>query len=99
MRKKILLVLRYAFFLALGIVLVWFPIHKVTPEQWVQIKSALKQARYLLLIPICLLYEASIWAVRLIELRRKMAAERVERLPKDIDAFSELRRKCARWAK
>jgi uncharacterized membrane protein YbhN (UPF0104 family) len=62
MQKKLLLVLRYALFLALGIVLVWFPIHKVTPDQWVQIKGALRQARYILLLPICLLYLLSHWS-------------------------------------
>ena len=62
MQKKILLVLRYAFFLALGIVLAWIPIHSITPEKWTEIKGALSHARFFLLIPICLLYLLSHWS-------------------------------------
>ncbi|TDX02212.1 lysylphosphatidylglycerol synthase transmembrane domain-containing protein [Dinghuibacter silviterrae] len=62
MRKKILLVLRYAFFLIFGIVLAWIPIHNITPEKWTEIKGALGQARYFLLIPICILYLLSHWS-------------------------------------
>jgi glycosyltransferase 2 family protein len=56
MRKKILLVLRYAGFLALGLVLAWLTIRSINADQWMQIKLALTHARYALLVPIVLLY-------------------------------------------
>lgn len=56
MQKKVLLVLRYAVFLALGLVLAWIPIHSITPEKWAEIKLAMERARYALLVPIVLLY-------------------------------------------
>jgi len=34
-----------------------------------------------------------------IEMKRKLKTEKVERMPRDPNAFSELLRKCARWAK
>jgi uncharacterized protein DUF3631 len=33
-----------------------------------------------------------------VELQRKMASDKIRRLPRDPDAFTELQRKCARWA-
>jgi uncharacterized membrane protein YbhN (UPF0104 family) len=62
MRKKILLVLRYVFFLALGLVLAWMSIRSIQPGEWEQIRTALTHARYLLLIPIVGLYLLSHWS-------------------------------------
>jgi uncharacterized membrane protein YbhN (UPF0104 family) len=59
--QKILLVLRYAFFLALGLVLAWISVRSIHPDEWEQIRSALTHARYLLLIPIVVLYLLSHW--------------------------------------
>jgi uncharacterized membrane protein YbhN (UPF0104 family) len=62
MKKKILLVIRYVFFLGLGILLAWIPLHSITPAKWTEIKTALAQARYFLLIPIIILYLLSHWS-------------------------------------
>jgi glycosyltransferase 2 family protein len=62
MQKKILLVLRYAFFLILGLVLAWISIHSISPSDWTGIKVALSHARYFLLIPIVVLYLLSHWS-------------------------------------
>jgi uncharacterized membrane protein YbhN (UPF0104 family) len=59
MRKKVLTVLRYAVFLALGLLLAWLTYRQITPDKWAQIKVALAHARYALLIPIIVLYLAS----------------------------------------
>lgn len=55
MPKKILLVVRYGFFIALGIVLVWISTRNIL-QYWGEIKQSLAHARYFLLIPIALLY-------------------------------------------
>lgn len=62
MKKKILLVIRYIFFLGLGILLAWIPVHNITPAKWAEIKIALGQARYFLLLPIIILYLLSHWS-------------------------------------
>jgi uncharacterized membrane protein YbhN (UPF0104 family) len=59
MRKKVLTVLRYVVFLALGLLLAWLTYRQITPDKWAQIKVALTHARYALLIPIIVLYLAS----------------------------------------
>jgi uncharacterized membrane protein YbhN (UPF0104 family) len=55
MPKKILLVFRYGFFLALGLVLAWISIRSIS-QYWDGIKQSLAHARYFLLVPIILLY-------------------------------------------
>ena len=62
MQKKILLGIRYLFFLLLGLLLAWLSLHKITSREWADIEVALKQARYLLLVPIVILYLLSHWS-------------------------------------
>lgn len=52
MKKKIITIAKYLFFLGLGIFLVWWSIKDLNKEQESQIKSALRQANYLLFIPV-----------------------------------------------
>ncbi|MFI5133202.1 MAG: lysylphosphatidylglycerol synthase transmembrane domain-containing protein [Chitinophagales bacterium] len=52
MRKKILTILQYISLLGLGIFLVWWSIRDLSSDDKSQIKSALKHAKYLLIIPV-----------------------------------------------
>lgn len=61
MQKKSLTIVRNLFFLGLAIFMVWFPTRNITPEKWDQIKHALLNANYLLLLPVILLFLFSHW--------------------------------------
>ena len=52
MKKKIVSLLQYLFFLALGIFLFWWSVRKI--ENWDEIKSSLGNANYWLIIPVVL---------------------------------------------
>ncbi|MES2892988.1 MAG: lysylphosphatidylglycerol synthase transmembrane domain-containing protein [Bacteroidota bacterium] len=52
MKKKVLTVLKYVLFLALGVFLVWWSIHKMDDKNWEECKAALRTARYALFIPV-----------------------------------------------
>lgn len=52
MNKRLRTILQYSFFLGLGIFLVWWSIKDLTAENRSQIKSALSNARYWLIIPV-----------------------------------------------
>lgn len=53
--KKVLPVLKYAVFLGLGISLVWWQFHKMTPMQRFQFSESLKQANYWLILPVIIM--------------------------------------------
>ncbi len=59
MKKAILTLLKYLFFLGLGIFLVWWSIHKMGDKNWEECKTALKSARYILFIPVFFILIAS----------------------------------------
>ncbi len=59
MNKKILGVLQYLFFLALGIFLLWWSLRKVDDKGWLDIKNSFLNARYLVIIPIVVALLAS----------------------------------------
>jgi uncharacterized protein (TIRG00374 family) len=52
MKKKILTILQYAIFFGLGIFLVWWSIKDLSDEDKNHIKTALRHARYFLIIPV-----------------------------------------------
>lgn len=52
MNKKLSSLLQYAFFLGLGIFLVWWSIGKIGHADWLEMKAGLKNANYWLLIPV-----------------------------------------------
>lgn len=66
MKKRLRTIFQYAFFLGLGIFLVWWSIRELTPEDKIQIKLALQRARYWLVIPVfgILLFSHYIRALR-----------------------------------
>ena len=51
MRKIIINVFQYVFFLGLGIFLIWYTTRHLTPEEISMMKSSLKNAHYLLVLP------------------------------------------------
>ena len=55
MRKKIFAVLKYLFFLGIGIFLMWWQLSKMTPIQRIQFKDSLQHANYVVLIPIIIM--------------------------------------------
>ncbi len=59
MKKAVLTILKYLFFLGLGIFLVWWSIHKMGDKNWEECKTALKSARYVLFIPVFFILTAS----------------------------------------
>ena len=52
MNKKILGILQYVLFLALGIFLVWWSVGKISDKDWIEIKSAIQSANYRLVLPV-----------------------------------------------
>ena len=51
MKKSIVTILQYVFFLGLGVLFVWLSVRKINYEQWVQIKASLQHARLWLILP------------------------------------------------
>lgn len=59
MKKAVLTILKYLFFLALGIFLVWWSIHKMGDKNWEECKTALASAKFILFIPVFFILVAS----------------------------------------
>ena len=55
MKKKIITILQYLFFLGLGVFFVWLTVKDIHQAQWLQIKDALSRARHWLIVPALLL--------------------------------------------
>jgi uncharacterized protein (TIRG00374 family) len=53
MKKPIITILQYLFFLGLGILFVWLSVREIDNQQWLQIKASLQRARLWLIIPVC----------------------------------------------
>lgn len=52
MNKKIKTLLQYLFFFCLGFFFVWLSVKDINKEEWAQIKYAIQNARYYLVIPV-----------------------------------------------
>lgn len=59
MRKKIIAVAQYVFFLGLGLFLLWYTTRHLTDQEISMMKASLRKANYLLVIPAMLLLLAS----------------------------------------
>lgn len=59
MRKKLLGIFQYVFFLSLGIFIIWWSLRKVDAQGWAEMKTAFLTARYTLLIPVVVALLAS----------------------------------------
>ncbi len=55
MKKKFFAVLKYIFFLGIGIFLMWWQLSKMTPLQRIQFKDSLQHDNYIVLIPIIIM--------------------------------------------
>lgn len=55
MKKPIVTILQYLFFLGLGILFVWLTIKDINQQQWQHIKDSIRQARHWLILPAFLL--------------------------------------------
>ena len=55
MKKKLFSVLKYIFFLGIGVFLTWWQISKMTPVQKIQFKESLLHAHYIYLLPVFIL--------------------------------------------
>jgi glycosyltransferase 2 family protein len=52
MKKSVTTILQYLFFFVLGFFFVWMSVKDIDDEKWKQIQSALRNARYILAIPV-----------------------------------------------
>jgi glycosyltransferase 2 family protein len=59
MNNKILTIIKFTFFLGLGIFLVWYSIHNIPNNQFDEFKQSLKTAKYWMAIPVFLILTAS----------------------------------------
>jgi uncharacterized protein (TIRG00374 family) len=55
MKKSIITILQYLFFLGLGIFFVWLSVKNINRTQWLQIRDSVERARHWLIIPAFLL--------------------------------------------
>jgi uncharacterized protein (TIRG00374 family) len=59
MKKILLLLLQYFIFLGLGIFLIWFTTKNLTPDEINNMKTALKNARYIWILPVVIILLSS----------------------------------------
>jgi glycosyltransferase 2 family protein len=52
MKKSVATILQYLFFFVLGFFFVWMSVKDIDDEKWKQIQSALRNARYILAVPV-----------------------------------------------
>src|ERR1700744_2713192 len=84
MKKGMLVVLQYAFFAALAAFFVWLSLKDMDKKSWTQLREALDQANYWLLIPVLLFLLASHW---LRALRWRQLIEPLGYTPSRINCF------------
>lgn len=61
MKKKLLTILKYSFFIALALLFVWLSIKDLNAKKWEQLKDALSRANYLLFVPVLFMLLLSHW--------------------------------------
>lgn len=59
MKKKLLSILQYVFFLGLGVFLIWWSLHQIPKEKWGEFRHSLETANYWLLVPVFLILSLS----------------------------------------
>jgi uncharacterized membrane protein YbhN (UPF0104 family) len=59
MKNKLLTIFKFAFFLGLGIFLVWWSMHQIPDEEFAKFKQSLATAKYWMIIPVFLMLSAS----------------------------------------
>jgi len=84
MKKKLITLFQYVFFLGLGVFLVWWSARSIDEQGWTDIKESLRYAHYWLLIPVTGILFLSHW---LRALRWKILMEPLGHKPKDSNTF------------
>lgn len=59
MKKRIISILKYLFFLGLGVFLVWWSLHQIPAAKWGDFKKDLQTANYWLILPVFLILSLS----------------------------------------
>ena len=59
MNKRLVSLLKYLFFLGLGVFLVWWSLHQIPDEKWGEFKRSLQTANYWLILPVFLILSLS----------------------------------------
>jgi uncharacterized protein (TIRG00374 family) len=59
MGKRLVAVLKYLFFLGLGVFLIWWSMHQIPKEKWGEFKRSLETANYALILPVFLILTLS----------------------------------------
>lgn len=59
MKKTILGLLQYGFFLGMGIFLVWWSLHQIPEQEWEDFQQSLRSAKYWLILPVFLILTSS----------------------------------------
>jgi hypothetical protein len=59
MRKRLLIIVKYLLFFGLGVFLVWWSLHQIPDDKWIEFKAAFTTAKYWLLIPVFFILSAS----------------------------------------
>lgn len=85
MKKSVVTIVQYLFFLGLGILFVWLSVKNISYQHWLQIKAALAQSRIWLIIPVCLMLLASHYSRAL---RWKILMQPLGYKPSNFNTFS-----------
>jgi uncharacterized protein (TIRG00374 family) len=59
MKKRLIALLKYLFFLGIGVFLVWWSLHQIPSDKWGEFKDSLRTARFILLVPVFLILSLS----------------------------------------
>jgi uncharacterized protein (TIRG00374 family) len=59
MKKNLLTIFKFAFFLGLGVFLVWWSIHQIPDDEFSKFKQSLRTANYWMIVPVFLILSAS----------------------------------------
>jgi uncharacterized protein (TIRG00374 family) len=59
MKKKLLTIFKFSFFLGLGVFLVWWSIHQIPDEEFSKFKQSLATAKYWMIVPVFFIMSAS----------------------------------------
>jgi glycosyltransferase 2 family protein len=59
MKKRLVAILKYLFFLGIGIFLVWWSLHQIPANKWGEFKESLRTAKYGLMVPVLLILSLS----------------------------------------
>lgn len=59
MKKRLIAILKYLFFLGIGVFLVWWSLHQIPADKWGEFKKAIQTAKFGLIAPVFLILSLS----------------------------------------